>query len=202
MKSLIIVITVLFSTVCFSQSDTSVYHILYQSNTVTVTAEKALYESNRTNHFLIHYRITNWSENNLGIYLDAYFGLFYPNQWGVEKTAERTVINERRIIPSALNDSIIQFMVDKYHTDGLTLLPPKGSFDYYRDFNAGGKKDIRLKPGEYMFVSMDGQLLMTDGSKVEHAHFDDRSIYNSSIFLSHPLEWKKIPEGSKTFYEN
>lgn len=202
MKSLIIVITVLFSNVCFSQIDTGNFHILYQTKTVSISAEKVLYQHSKSEHYFIRYQIKNLSENNLGIYLDKYFGLFYPNQWGIEQKPERGAIDERRIIPSALNDSILQSMVDKYHNDQLTLLPPNGTFDYYRDFNASDKKDVHLKRGEFMFVSMDGQLLMTDGSKVEHAHFDDRAFDNGSIFLPYPLVWKKIPTGSKTFYEN
>lgn len=202
MKSLIIVMIVFIQTVCFAQSDTGNFHILYKSKTVSISAEKVLYEHSKSDHFFIRYQIKNLSQNNLGIYLDAYSGVFYPNQWGILQKPERDVVDERRIIPQALNDSTIRMMENKYNNDELTLLPPGGIFDYYRDFNASNKKDIRLKKGDYIFISMDGQLLMTDGGKPEHAHFDDGSFDISSIFISHPLIWKKIPTGSKIFYEN
>jgi hypothetical protein len=203
MRFLIIVFAVLSTSVSFAQNDSAAFQILYKSSTVSVSAEKALYEMDKSKHFFIHYQIKNLTENNIGVYTEAYFGVFYPNQWGVEKKAERSIIDERRVIPMALNDSIIQFIETKYKNSQLTLIPPGWSFDYYRDFNASRKKDVKIEPGEFMFISMDGQLLMTDGSKVEHAHFDDHSLLQqSSIFLPYPLTWKQIPADSKIFHED
>lgn len=202
MKSLIIVITVLFASALFAQNGSENFQILYQSTVVSISTEKAIYEYSKSKHFFIRYQIKNLSDYNIGVYTDAYFGLFYPNQWGIEKKEERSIVDEERIIPSALNDSIINFIETKYKNGQLTTILPGGTFDYYRDFNATNKKDIHLGEGEYMYISMDGQLLMTNGSKTEHAHFDDRTMRQSCIFLPYPLIWKKIPTDSKVFYEN
>lgn len=202
MKYLIIFFSALLQSVSFSQIDTTEFQTLYKTMVVSVSTEKALYETAKSKHFFIHYQIKNLSENNIGVYTDAYFGLFYPNQWGIETKAERDVINERRIIPMALNDSIISFIETKYKNNQLTLIQPDSTFNYFRDFNASNKKDVQLKSGEFMFVSMDGQLLITNGSRIEHAHFDDRSIYTSCIFLPYPIIWKKIPSNSIVFHED
>lgn len=192
----------LLSVISSAQNNAVEFQTLYDNGFISVTAEKALFETAKSKHFFIHYRIKNLSENNIGVYTDAYFGLFYPNQWGIETKAERGIVDERRIIPMALNDSIINFIETKYKNGQLTLIQPDSTYDYYRDFNASKKKDVQLKSGEFMFVSMDGQLLITNGSRIEHAHFDDRFFQTSSIFLPYPLIWKTIPTNSIIFNED
>ena len=179
------------------------FKFFYKSQVISVSVEKTLFESNKSNHFFIHYQIKNLSEYNLGVYMDAYFGLFYPNQWGLATKAERDVIDEERIIPMSLTDSVIHFMESKYQNSRLAPIAPGDVIDYYRDFNASHKKEVRLKPGEFMYISMDGQLIMTNGSRIEHAHFNNISFTKETcIFLSYPLIWKKIPADSKIYYEN
>jgi hypothetical protein len=202
MKTLAITWWALFVSVLFAQVDTNSFQTIYQSKVISASVEKVLYQTPQSKHFFIHYQIKNLSQNNLGIYTDAYFGLFYPNQWGVVTQPQRNIIDERRIDPAALKDSMIRFIEDKYKNHQLHLLLPGETLDYYRDFNASHKKHVQLQPGEFMFISTDGQLLMTDGSKTEHAHFDAGSFDQSCIFLPYPLVWKKIPTDSKIYYEN
>jgi hypothetical protein len=202
MRYLVIVIIVFLNSVLFAQADTG-YVSLFKGKMVEIKAEPAIYQHKKSKHFFIHFQIKNISNNNVGILLDEYFGLFYPNQWGVVTKPERGIIDERRIIPTGLNDSVINFMEAKYKNSELTLIAPGETFDYYRDFNASNKKDIKLKAGEYMYVSIDGQLLITNTANIEHAHFDDASlINNSTLFIPFPIKWKTIPADSRTFYEN
>ena len=203
MRYLIIVIIGVVNSVLFAQADTLASINLYKGNMVEVSAEPALYEHKKSKHFFIHFQIKNISQNNVGVFMDEYFGLFYPNQWGIVTKPEREVINERRIVPTGLNDSIFTFMETKYKNSELTLIAPGETYDYYRDFNATNRKDIKLKAGEYIYVSIDGQLLMTNTANIEHAHFDDASlINNSTLYIAFPIKWKTIPPDSRTYYEN
>lgn len=193
----------LFPLFSFTQNDSTTFQILYSGKLVDVAAEKSLYQDKKSKHFFIHYQIKNLTENNLGVYTDQYFGLFYPNQWGVVPKPERDVVDERRIIPMPLNDSIVASMERKFLNSELALILPYQTFDYYRDFNYGNKKDVRVKAGEFVYISTDGQLFITNGSTIEHAHFDDHSLFvNANIFIPGPIVWKKIPEGFMMFHED
>lgn len=205
MKYLIIFFVALFPFLSFAQNDSAELQILYKGQLVSVSVEKTLYEIKKYKHFFIHYQIKNLTENNLGVYTDEYFGLFYPNQWGVIPKPARDVIDERRIVPMPLNDSIVTSLERKFINSQLTLIQPFQTLDYYRDFNSGKKKDVQLKSGEFIYISTDGQLFITNGSQIEHAHFDDNSWSESkgcSVFLAYPIVWKKIPENSMIFHED
>lgn len=186
----------------FAQTDTG-FVSLFKGKMVEISAEPAFYEHKKSKHFFIHFQIRNISESNIGVFMEEYFGLFYPNQWGIVTKPQRDVIDERRIVPMALNDSVIHFMEKKYANSQLIRIAPGETFDYYRDFNASDRKDLKLKEGEYIYVSIDGQLLITNVAQIEHAHFDDASlIKNSTLFIPFPIKWKVIPPDSKTYYEN
>jgi len=201
MKYLFIIIS-LFTANLFAQ-DSVFYRTIYQGKMIEVKAEASLYQYKKSKNFFIHFTVKNISDNAIGIYTDSYLGLFYPNQIGTLDSAKREVVDEARVIPMLLNDSIINDLEEHYKNHRLTQLLPGEIFEYYRDFNGISKNKVKLPASRILFISVDGQLLVTNGSKVEHAHFDERSFSeNATLYLRYPLIFKTIPVNSTVFYEH
>jgi len=201
MKYLIIFLSLLTSSL-FAQ-DSAFYHQVYQGKMIEVRAEASLYTYKKSNHFFIHFTVKNISNHPIGIYTESYQGLYYPNQIGIVDSSKRDVIDERRVIPIFINDSIVNGLEKLYQTQRLVQILPGEIFEYYRDFNGLPKNKLKLTETKVLFISIDGQLLVTNGSKVEHAHFDEGSfIDNATLYLRFPLVYKTIPANSTVYYED
>src|SRR5688572_931020 len=158
MKCWSVIFLLLFQGLSFAQNNNAEFQTLYSSPTILISCEKALYETDKSEHFFIHYQIKNLDKYDLQLYLKEYHRLFYPNQWGISDTTQRFIVSEMRIISNNMTDSTTRWIERQYHAGKLSKLRPGATLDYYRDFNFGNKKDIQLKSGEFMYISMDGLL--------------------------------------------
>ncbi len=164
--------------------------LFYKGKLVTIHILEALYEKNTSDHFFARFTIKNTAKNAIGVDLSDYWTVIFPNQWGVYQTNYRPVINERHIIPKEV-DAIKSEIIQDYKNKKLLMIQPQDEVVYYREFNASGREDIKIKKGEYFILSFDGQLFITDGNSVEGVYCDGR-VEIKDLVLNFPINWKKI----------
>ncbi|MBN1774191.1 MAG: hypothetical protein JXB32_23230, partial [Deltaproteobacteria bacterium] len=129
-----------------------------------------------------------------------YWTVVYPNQWGAQATESRQVIDEGRM-PARVMDAARCADLRRAFADGaLAAVPAGGAAEYYREFNASGRADVEAQATEaYLFVSLAGQTLVTDGDDCENQTLDwgaAGSAGSSELVLAAPVAWGTVPDGA------
>jgi hypothetical protein len=176
-------------------------HVFYSGNMVDITIDSVLYETPMSKNFFVKFFIRNKTLKTIGVDLSDYWKLIYPNQWGVYDTNYRMVIDEGQIIPDTLDMKKKDKMKKFFKAGEMNNILTGKTISYYREFNAGGKKDITIKQGKYLIISLDGVLHMTDGENFESVFCNGKSNVNRELVIKYPLKWATIPENSLVFQE-
>ncbi len=160
----------------------------------TVEIGSTLYEGPNSAYFYIKVEIKNTSDNIIGIDLSDKWKIIYPNQWGNLHTAQRYDINEMRIVPDKLDSLKMGKLITDYKNKKLEFIDPNKSFIYYTEFNANGKTaiDETSEIGNFFYLSLDGQLFLTNGNKCERIAFEKDTKWVGNSILTKPLVWLKI----------
>jgi hypothetical protein len=178
--------------------------------------ERALYERPGTAHFFVHVRIVNKTPSDLGAALglplvaraagasaphaahNAYFGVFYPNQWGASDTPHRQVVDETRLPASPLDGATRAELVGASMRGATPQVPASGFLDYYRDYTAAARADVETQSRghRYVLIVMDGHLDVTDGLEVERVAPPSDDDAAREVALDTPVAWKTVPAGA------
>lgn len=176
------------------------WHALSRSSLADVFVERALYERDQDPHFYMQVRIDNASTKAIYVDLDDYGTVYHPNQWGVLNTSQRMMINERRLVQPGLDAARRQAIHKAFKAGGFTEIAPGSSITYFRDFNnrKPGRFEIyedRAEGKQWLFVSLDGYLVLTDGQVIEQTGQSqaDKAIHLSEVIFDAPLVWKQLP---------
>lgn len=176
------------------QIDTKSEHLIYKGRLVEVYAEKAIFHSPKFSNFLMKFTVKNISNKTVGLDITNYWKVIYPNQWGFYKKPYREVVDEMQIIPDKTIDT--SEILRKFKDNTLTMIKPNETLEYYRDWNGSGEKIELKNKDEYLIISVDGQLLLTDGEQLEHLTLNDADETKRVIVLSYPINYKIVPEKS------
>lgn len=166
------------------------WHPLVKNKFVAVHVERCLYEVKGEKRFLMVVRITNLTDVEIGVDLRGKRPGVYPNQWGVQDTKQRLIIDERRAILTASDQD--QLRAD-FKAARLTPIPAGKSTIIYTEFNNSGRADVDGCKGKYLLVSMAGQVVATDGKTVETASCDWANgvgATETDVVLPFPVTWK------------
>ena len=170
------------------------YQLIYKGDLVEVFVAKAIFHSSTSSNFVMKFRINNTSDKTVGIDLSNYWKVIYPNQWGTYNKPYREVINEETIVPDTTIDKVN--LLDKFNSKSLTLIEPNQTVDYYRDWNGSGEEITLANKDYFIIISIDGQLLLTDGSEVENISLNNVDEEHRVVVLNYPIMHVKIPENA------
>ena len=126
--------------------------------------------------------------------------MIYPNQWGVLRTDERVAIDEGRMINEPPDAARRKELLEAQREGKLTSIPAGGYLEYFREFNASGRRDVEKQESELegaknIYVSMDGKLLFTDGREVSQLSCSwDLDTVSTDVIMPVPMTWKSVPE--------
>ncbi|QDU95786.1 hypothetical protein [Lignipirellula cremea] len=150
------------------------WRVLRRGRIACVEAETALYEVMSKPHFFIHLRVRNIADRPIAVDLRDYWRVIYPNQWGPLDAGQRKVIDERRVLPTALDRAKRKELIAAFQAGTLTTIPAGQTVDYFREFNASGRADVerQTRGHPFVFVSLDGEQIVTDGETVEQLACD------------------------------
>jgi hypothetical protein len=177
------------------------WHVVHRGAMAIVEVEKALYEKPGERHFFVHVRVRNTTNQPITADLRNDPGVVYPNQWGPLDEAKRGDINEEHRKYEPLNDARRAEVLKALNAHKLTAIAPSKSIDYYRAFNASTRGDVEKRTARhrFLFISLDGEQIVTDGEKVEQVScgwgVDKPADVATDVFLPVPLPWKTIPDG-------
>lgn len=169
--------------------------LLYcNSELCSIQVGSTLYEGPNPDYFYIKVEIKNTSDNIIGIDLSDKWKIIYPNQWGNLETPQRQIIDESRVAPDELDKNKMDNLFSDYKNNKLEFIDPQETFTYYTEFNANGKDaiDKESEIGNFMYLSLDGQLFLTDGSKCERICFEEDTPWIGNSIIAKPLIWDKI----------
>ena len=178
------------------------WHTVRADDRISVSVERALYERPGEDSWLIQVRVTNRTNQRIGLALDYDHGI-YPNQWGFHNAERRGIIDEERIIPGARTDEKRTELLKTFTGGGLTIIPPNQSVTFFRRFRGvagtSGRREVerQSKQGSFLIVSIDGQLFYTDGQSLFDVHCRWNGEFgptNSDVVLKLPIEWKQVPK--------
>jgi hypothetical protein len=166
--------------------------LFYEGNLVNIYIDKVLYLS-KEESFLSKITIENKTKTDLAVDLSNYWKVIYPNQYGKLTKPERLEINEEHIIPDTLNQKKKDFLRKQFASKIFTQIPAGKSIEYYRNFNGGKKEQVLLNQGEFLYISFDGQLFITDGKDLfEHIFVPNNKLVHTDLFLEYPIKWGNI----------
>jgi hypothetical protein len=158
---------------------------------VAVRIETVLYESKGHPNFFIHVVLRNQTPYDLGVDLSDSSMVLYPNQWGGSELDHRMVVDEEFLPPKELDTPLRARLVEALRSKRLTVLAPGKSVDYYTNFNASGRKDVQAAKGKFILISIQGQLVFTNGADV----WDVRP--SRDLAIRTPAAWKLIPMNAR-----
>lgn len=168
-------------------------HIFFKGKLVDITIDKILYQSSSYGSFLSKITIKNNTSEELGVDLNNYWKVIYPNQYGIYPSPERNVIDEERIIPDTLTNKKKESLKKDFASNKLKKIPANGKIEYYRDFNDGKKEKLMTKKGEFLIISFDGQLFITNGrDKFEHVCSNEKNNLKTDLIIEYPVVWENI----------
>ncbi len=168
---------------------------------VAVRVERRLYQQAGHSHFLVRVRVDSRSDRPLGVDLRDYWAVIYPNQWGALREDHRSVIDEMRAYPKLLDAARCADLRRAFAAGDLTALPPGGAIEYYREFNASGRADVDAQATDpYLFVSLAGQTLVTDGAACDDLPAGEPG--GSDLIIAAPVPWGEVPAGSRVIDES
>jgi beta-lactamase regulating signal transducer with metallopeptidase domain len=173
------------------------WHSIGGSQFASIEVERKLYEAASTEHFLIHVRITNTTDRAIGADLRDYWNVIYPNQWSMSTKDHRQVIDERRMVRIALGQEQRRELIEALGAGRLARIEPGKSIDYYREFNAGSRRDVEKQADKFMLISLDGEQRLTDGKIAEQNALDwDRKEIDTQLVIPAPVHWAQVGEGA------
>jgi hypothetical protein len=157
---------------------------------VNIYVEKTIFHIPKNKNFLIKVEIKNISNKTVRIDLSDYWKIIYPNQWGIYKNPYREVIDEERMLPDTVIDKID--LINKYNNKILAFIKPNETIAYYREWNGSGEKIKLTDKNNFLIISIDGQLLLTNGEAVEQIIIGDNEKVRAIVF-NYPIINKTIP---------
>jgi hypothetical protein len=179
----------------------SQWHLLSDSHRVKLEVERRLYQAKDSGRFYIHLRITNDNDAAVAVDLRDARQTIYPNQWELDHQPQRGPVDEMRTLKVALGLEREQELARALARHALSEIPAHHAFDFYRESpadldDAGGFAD-----GCYLIVSLDGELLFTDGESAWQISADDMSsisnnamVNRAELVLALPLALSPLPE--------
>ena len=143
--------------------------------------------------------IKNTSDKAVGVDLSNYWKVIYPNQWGIYKKSLREVIDEETIVPDTTISKVA--LLNKFNSKSLTLIKPNEVIVYYRDWNGSGEKIELTNKEEFLIISVDGQILLTDGKEIENITLNNTDEQHRVVVFSYPIIHMTIPDKALTINE-
>jgi hypothetical protein len=179
------------------------WHLLSDSHRVRVEVERRLYQAKDSGRFYIHLRITNDGDAPVAVDLRDARQSIYPNQWELDREPRRGPVDELRTLKVALGPEREAELAQASARHALSEISAHHVFDFYCESiadldDAGGFAD-----GCYLVVSLDGQLLFTDGQAAWQVSADALSSISSNVVVNRaevvfplPLALSPLPESS------
>ncbi len=164
--------------------------LICKGELVNIYVEKTIFHIPKNKNFLIKVEIKNISNKTVRIDLSDYWKIIYPNQWGIYKNPYREVIDEERMLPDTVIDKID--LINKYNNKILAFIKPNETIAYYREWNGSGEKIKLTDKNNFLIISIDGQLLLTNGEAVEQIIIGDNEKVRAIVF-NYPIINKTIP---------
>jgi hypothetical protein len=180
--------------------DAAAFRPVVRGELAEVEEADHLYERPGSPFFFTRIRITNRAAVAIGVDLREYTQVIFPNQWGGLATPTRLVIDETRLVPVALDALRASALRSAFAASPspLVRVEPGASVDYYREFNASGRAEVDAVTEPYVFVSLSGQLLLTDGTRCENLGLDPPAtgtLGDAGAFAT-PIRWGVVPAGA------
>lgn len=182
-------ILLLFSQLSISQDNKE--QLVVSGELANVYVEKCIYNSPKSINFFIQFRIENKTNQQIAVDLSDYWKVIYPNQWGIYPQAYRMIINERRLIPDSTLEK--ENYLEKFKNQDLTFIEAQETITYYRDWNGNGEKVTLQDDTNYLILTVDGEVIVTDGNKVERLMIGEVEEERAIIF-EFPVIHRSIPE--------
>jgi hypothetical protein len=164
----------------------------------TVSVAKALFEQKDGKYSLAGFRVTNKTDQTIAVDLRSRNNCVWINQWSAIDTAEREIIDERRLVRPAFTKEDQAALASDFRTGTLVRIPAGKSVDYYCPF-IGEDKDSNRAAVErlmtkYVILSMDGELRLSDGEQSECLRCGEPG--KADVSIARPVPWVKVPSGA------
>lgn len=182
-------------------ADAPAFAVLVRGDLAEVQQADRLYERADSPHFFVRLRIHNLRPTSIAIDLRDDDLVLYPNQWGGLPAPQRTTIDESREVPVDLDEARRAALRAAFAAtpSPLVHVPAGGDVDLYREFNASGRAEIDAVTEPWLYVSMAGQLLITDGTQAENLGLDPPATGapgDAGMFTT-PVRWGQVPPGAR-----
>jgi len=203
MKILILPLFLFTTLMSAAQEESSVArHTLYDGQLVSITMDRALYNTENSDIFCFKINITNKSDQPVGIELDDYWGVLYVSQWVIHKSGKMKDVLEHQYEPEALTARVRDHLIWKFRMEKMVMLKPGETTSYYRPYDNGTKDDLDLHFGEVATFLIDGQLFVTNGRAIENINILDEETLDRQVDIPYPIEFFPVPKDGRLMKED
>ena len=176
----------------------SLRHVIHHDGNVVISVAKVLYIRDQDSYSYLKFTIKNIGRKKIGIDLRNPIKQYYPNHWdcygyfSVDGLAKGE--SSRGRVVQTEND--YERLNSDFAGKRLIYISPKKEYFYYRNiFEWKSEEPLeQLKRDNPFKVLLDGQLLITDGKKVNQYRLDNKEAADKVVIFSQPLVVKKIEE--------
>jgi hypothetical protein len=177
--------------------------VLFRGELASVAIEPNLFQIDPSPRLFMGIRISNLTDQTIGVDLTRPFDIIYPNQIGLSSKDHREIVDERRlIIGDAPDGALRRVILADFHNHRLAEIQPKASLVYYREFFGGDRTNHKLAhevgelSGSFLVMALDGRLLLTNGQAVVYHRFtmdaDERVVAFALLPCWHTLTGREI----------
>lgn len=171
--------------------DTASELLIYKSYLFEIYVEKSIYFDSKEKNFLMKFTINNIYDSLIGANLEDFWKVIYPGKWGFYKVPFREVTDDELTNNDFDIDKSSFFK--KYRQNGFSMIKPGEKLEYFRELSGSGAKIEPKNKGEYLIVSFDGILLITDGNMLDSFTLNNIVVKSRFVVLATPLKFKTIP---------
>jgi hypothetical protein len=197
MRSRLGLLLISFFILAFRRSEPDL-QTLKKGEFISIRVEKALYKKERSDTMYVHFLIKNRTGKPVGIDLKNQYDIISSHLCGLWKTPQRTKIRELRskYWAQPINDSEKVALKMAFKAGTITIIEPEKEFSYYSTITPPSR--YYEGKGDYLIVTCDGHLLVTNGSEVEDVTLHDASenTKKRDVVMEKPVAIKALPVSS------
>ena len=176
------------------------WHEVLSNDLARVEVETTLYEKHGESYFYIHVRVVNLASTPIGVDMRDKNRVVYPNQWEARPQRRRGIVDERRMVQETVEGAVVSMLYESFKEKKIDTIPPRGSLEYYTAFKGEGRMAVaRQADKPHLMVSLDGQVITTDGGRlgVLMLDWDKAPKPATELWLSRPIKWSPLPENAR-----
>lgn len=173
--------------------------VVFAGPLARVTIEPLAFAEEDGSGLYLRLTVENHAPREIGVDLAAYADLLHRSGWsGTGNEHQRKVMSMRYGEPQPVPPERRDAVIGEFKAGGLFRIPPGGSADIYRKFDAFRERKLNIPNAVYLAIGTNPLLLVTDGVRAEliTTSREESSQAAMDRLAKRGIEWATLPAES------